>query len=775
MLKFINSLRIRTIKACAAFLVVLVGVLVLAPSVFTVRETSRILSWWDEFSRGPALKYVHLNRLRRSLGYGGAVHNLKNYLLRGDRGRLIHIHKNLREAINHTIAYRSLGVSSREAAALDEIGRVLKTYASVVSIAEKMFVAGRSAREIDSVVMVDDTLALRAIENMESELEAARAKLSNAVNASVASTMDFEIKSAMMIAVLLLLLIIDGLWFTRTRLSRPITRLAWAMERLAAGDTSINIPRVRQDNEIGDMAKSVQVFKENAIKRAEAESALQQSEERFRNLVEYAGDTILVSDFEENIVDVNQHACESLGYTREELLSLNVRDIQVASDIPANLSKLLAMGIGDIFTVEGFHRRKGKTKYPVEVRLGKFELRGEEFVVALARDITARKEAESKILIAKGEAEAANRAKSEFLSNMSHELRSPLNSVVGFSDLLIRDSSDEFIQRLAPKIRDSGLYLTNLIEDLLDFDRIESGKVNLELKEISVNDLIAHVAETGALQISDNISLVLDLNPACRKVFCDSVRIRQVLTNLLDNAVEYSPGGGEIHIRTAANQDEVWVSVSDTGIDMNSVEMKGIFERFSQLESGYQRRSGGLGIGLSLIRELVELHGGRIWAESEKGRGSEFTFSLPCVSPAPKSSDGPETLARLRAAQQNPWDGRSVLVVDDLEHYHEYMRLLMSSASPLRSAYNGKEAIDLARRERPSLILMDLRMPVMDGFDAIETLKTDPLTKEIPILAVTAQVMAQDRSRSIELGADGFVTKPINIESFQSEINRVIG
>jgi PAS domain S-box-containing protein len=774
MLNFINSLRIGTIKACAAFLVVLVGVVVLASSVFTVQETSRISSRWDEFSRGPALKYVHLNRLRRSIGYGGAVHNLKNYLLRGNRSRIILIHNKLREGITHTIAYRSLGVSSREAAALDVIGRVFKTYSGVVGIAEKMFIAGKSAREIDNAVKVDDTLALRAIENLESELEAARAKLSNAVNASVASTMDFEIKSAVVIAVLLLLLIIDGLWFTRTRISRPITRLAWAMDRLAAGDTSTEIPQVRQDNEIGDIAKSVQVFKENAIKRAEAERALQQSEERFRNLVDYAGDAIFVNDFEGNIVDVNQYACESLGYPRGELLSLKVRDIEVGPDLSEHLKKLRAMDIGDIFTVEGIHQRKDKSTYPVEVRLGKFELRGEEFIVALTRDMTARKEAESKILIAKGEAEAASRAKSEFLSNMSHELRSPLNSVVGFSDLLIRDSSDEFTQRLAPKIRDSGLYLTNLIEDLLDFDRIESGKVNLEQKEISVNDLVTHIAETGAPQISDNISLVLDLNPACRKVFCDPVRIRQVLTNLLDNAVKYSPGGGEIRIRTAANQDEVLVSVSDTGIGMNSAEMHGIFERFNQLESGYQRRSGGLGIGLSLIRELVELHGGRIWAESEKERGSEFTFSLPWVSPAPKSSDGPETLARLRAAQKNPWDGRSVLVVDDLEHYHEYMRLLMSSASPLRSAYNGKEAIDLARRERPALILMDLRMPVMDGFDAIENLKTDPLTKEIPILAVTAQVMAQDRSRSIELGADGFVTKPINIESFQSEINRVI-
>ncbi len=179
------------------------------------------------------------------------------------------------------------------------------------------------------------------------------------------------------------------------------------------------------------------------------------------------------------------------------------------------------------------------------------------------------------------------------------------------------------------------MYLTNLIEDLLDFERNDSGKVNLDLKEVSINDLVTRVAETGAPQISDNISLVLDLNPACRKVFCDPVRIRQMLTNLLDNAVKYSPGGGEIHIRTATSSDEIWVSVSDTGIGMNPSEMQGIFERFSQLESGYQRRSGGLGIGLSLIRELIELHGGQIWVESEKGKGSEFTFSLPFASPPP--------------------------------------------------------------------------------------------------------------------------------------------
>ncbi|MEE8111028.1 MAG: PAS domain S-box protein [bacterium] len=511
--------------------------------------------------------------------------------------------------------------------------------------------------------------------------------------------------------------------------------------------------------------------------RHRAEEALRQSEEKFRSLGEFAADAIFVHDFSGKLLDVNQRACESLGYTREELLTLRVQDIEITSESDRHMEKWKAMKLDVPLTLEGVHWRRDGTKFPVEVRLGKFLLAGREMFVGLVRDMTEHKEAEDRVLQAMAEAEAASRAKSEFLSNMSHELRSPLNSVVGFSDLLIRDSDDEMTLKLAPKIKESGEYLAKLIEDLLDFDRIESGNVKLEVEDISINDLVKNVVEARAPQLTEGHSLEIHLNPSCGTLSCDPTRISQVLINLLDNAVKYSPGGGAIHIRTDARPNEIWISVKDNGLGMSPEELKVIFERFRQLESGYMRRSGGLGIGLSLIRELLGLHGGRIWVESEKGKGAIFTFALPRALPGGPGMGDAEADSRGAGAgaAASPWDKLSVLIMDDLEHYHIYMRLLMSGAERVLSAYDGVEGVETAAREQPDLILVDLRMPVMDGFEAIENLRGNPLTREIPTLAVTAQVMEEDRGRSLKAGADGFVTKPIDIDVLEKEVARVLG
>jgi CheY-like chemotaxis protein len=171
----------------------------------------------------------------------------------------------------------------------------------------------------------------------------------------------------------------------------------------------------------------------------------------------------------------------------------------------------------------------------------------------------------------------------------------------------------------------------------------------------------------------------------------------------------------------------------------------------------------------------MEMHRGRVWADSEKGKGNTFTFALPRISSAetefPSQSGGAEE----PDGGGEPWDGRTVLIVDDIEHYHEYMKLLMRSAGRLEFAYNGLEAIETARRESPDLILMDLRMPVLDGFQAIERLKSDSATRDIPIIAVTAQAMEEDRVRSAQAGANGYVTKPVDIEVFKNEIGHVLG
>jgi CheY-like chemotaxis protein len=357
---------------------------------------------------------------------------------------------------------------------------------------------------------------------------------------------------------------------------------------------------------------------------------------------------------------------------------------------------------------------------------------------------------------------------------MSHELRSPLGAVIGFSDLLLRDSKDEMVGQLAPKIRDSGKYLLAMIEEILDFDRIEAGKIKLKIELAVINDIASEVVNSWHPRLPGIFSMSLELDSGCGVIDCDSTRISQILNNLIDNAIKYSPDGGSIEVRTLSKDDEIWVSVQDEGMGMGSDAKETIFDRFQQLESGYTRRAGGLGIGLALARELLDMHGGEIWVESNGGEGSTFIFALPKtqVSRPDTSShtDEDET-----ATDGEPWDGRVILIVDDVEHYHEYMRLLMKSATRVESAYNGQEAIEAARNLRPDLILMDLRMPVLDGFEAIVRLKFDPAMKDIPILAVTAQAMEEDRMRSMQVGANGYITKPIDIEAFRKEVARVLG
>ena len=376
--------------------------------------------------------------------------------------------------------------------------------------------------------------------------------------------------------------------------------------------------------------------------------------------------------------------------------------------------------------------------------------------------------------IARIRAEEANRAKSEFLSNMSHELRSPLNAIIGFSDVLLMGSDDGETLNLLSKIKDAGKYLARLIEDLLDLDRIEAGTVRLDLQEISLNKLIASTVESQIAQLPKGFSLECSLDPACGEITCDPTRIRQVLLNLLDNAIKYSPKGGTIRIQTSATEAEVRVSVKDEGIGVDPADQKVIFERFRQLESGHTRRAGGLGIGLSLAQKLLSLHGGRIWVESEAGEGSNFTFALLRPMAAKELPGGAGRGLHGRPEEGGePWSGRTILIVDDLEDYHKLMKLLMHQAGRIVSAFNGEEAIQAAKEERPDLILMDLRMPVLDGFEAIGRIKADPATREIPIVGLSAQVMKEDRDRCLRAGAQGYITKPIDLDALRQEIQRM--
>jgi signal transduction histidine kinase len=386
---------------------------------------------------------------------------------------------------------------------------------------------------------------------------------------------------------------------------------------------------------------------------------------------------------------------------------------------------------------------------------------------------SAVEERTQELITARDQAQAASQAKSEFLSNMSHELRSPLNAIIGFSEVLLMQARDSETLNFVTKIKDSGRYLTSLIEELLDFDRIEAGKVRLDLQKTSINDVVASAVEVRLTQLPRGFSLECSLDPECEELTFDPVRIRQVLHNLLENAIKFSPQGGTIHVRTLTCPDEIQISVQDEGIGIDPEHQKKIFERFEQVEEGLRRQTGGLGVGLSLVKQILTLHGGRIWIESREGQGSTFTFAIPTPKKPTSSFDPESDVTTLQDGAKDPWFGMKILIADDLEDYHLLMKMLLSQASQIHSAFNGEEAIQKARSDPPDLIIMDLRMPILDGFEAIRAIKRDPVTKDIPLLGVSAQAMVEDRENCLSTGADGFVTKPVDMEVLRREVRRI--
>ncbi len=531
------------------------------------------------------------------------------------------------------------------------------------------------------------------------------------------------------------------------------------------------------------LANQAAVAIENASLHAEAK----RSRNFFRSVVDDNADAIFVTDKESRIILWNDGAVNLYGYAESEAIGQDVGDLIISHQHNENWSTVRKHLLESLFQdgkssrKESTHRKKDGTIIPIDVTQSPVRNEDGEIIAicAICKDLTERKEAEEKLLQAKNDAEAASLAKSDFLSTVSHELRSPLNAVIGFSDLILKDEGvkDEITLQLVPKVQNAGKQLLLMIEELLDHDRIEQGKVVLNPESISINNLIIGTVDSWQARLSDKYSLTCELDSPCGLISCDSTRISQVLNNLIDNAIKYSPDGGAILVTTLATPDEVRISIRDEGLGMSPEETAMVFERFHQLDSGYTHRAGGLGIGLSLVQKLVEIHGGRIWMESTQGEGSTCTFTLPRIASLKTEPTGQEQGdgAKEPFGQGDPWTGRNILVVDDLEHYHEYMKLLMRSADRLSFAFNGLEAIELARRENPDLILMDLRMPVMNGFEAIERLKSDPTTKNIPIVAVTAQAMEEDNARAALAGANGFISKPIDMEVFGAEIGRVLG
>ncbi|CAD0227923.1 Two-component hybrid sensor and regulator (modular protein) [Planktothrix agardhii] len=408
------------------------------------------------------------------------------------------------------------------------------------------------------------------------------------------------------------------------------------------------------------------------------------------------------------------------------------------------------------------------------------------------KELTEKQKAEAKLTESNQQLEISNqqlaqatRLKNEFLANMSHELRTPLNAILGMSEALqeeifggINDKQQQAIETIAT----SGTHLLSLINDILDIAKIESGKFEIECAPTSIK----HLCESSLLFIKQQslqkrITIQTKIPPNLPEIIVDERRIRQVLINLLDNAIKFTPAGGKITFDvTIENSSSIGFAVTDTGIGITPENLTKLFQPFIQIDSALNRQYAGTGLGLTLVKRIVEMHGGEVKVESTIDLGSCFAFRLPCqdlLLPTPQSPS--ETGLNLDPSSTNQalQELSVILLAEDHEaNIITISRYLKAKGYQIILAKNGQEAIDQAKLYKPDLILMDIQMPVMDGLEAIQRIREDSDRKlaNIPIIALTALAMTSDKQKCLEAGANDYLTKPVKLSQLTSTIQQIL-
>ena len=370
--------------------------------------------------------------------------------------------------------------------------------------------------------------------------------------------------------------------------------------------------------------------------------------------------------------------------------------------------------------------------------------------------------------------EVASRHKSEFLASMSHELRTPLNAIIGFSEVLLERMFGELNERQDDYLRDiwsSGKHLLELLNDILDLSKIEAGQMVLNRSEFAVRECLEYcVSMVRERAVKQRIFLSLEVDPQVGMLDADRLRIRQVVLNLLSNAVKFTPEGGHVGVRASIRDQDLVVEVVDTGPGVAVEDRQRIFDSFQQ-GARHPEQTEGTGLGLTLSKRILELHGGRIWVESEMGEGSTFGFALPAGSGELAFTSVPQVgLDSGFPAELASGPGPTVVVVEDDRRSFDLLRVYLEAAGArVVSARDGEEGLDTVRRLSPAGVVLDILLPGIDGWEVLAQLKADPETAAIPVIVVS---MLDERGRGFSLGAAEYLVKPVGKDPLLAALHR---